>query len=565
MILEQIEITGFRGINRLSLPLSGGALPGSTLLIGENAWGKSSLLDALTLLLSPEPQLYHFTAGDFHFPAGEQEARERRLQVLLRFAETAPGQLRQPRYRALAAAAVPGAGGCRRLYYQLEGELADDGTVLTWRRFLDPQGEPLSLPDIDTLALTLAHLHPVLRLRDARFLGRLRGKALLPGPDSPQTETQQQAAARQIGVLTRQLGRSPHMLSDQALEQGVTAMRQLLEHYFAEQHRAAGPVATRGSVRQPEPKQAWHSLDALNRVVGAPEGRSTRLILLGIFSTLLQARGAVRLAPGARPLLLIEDPETRLHPIMLSVAWQLLNQLPLQRLTTTNSGELISLTPMEEVTRLVREPGRVAAYRLGPEGLNPADSRKLAFHIRTNRPSALFARCWLLVEGETEVWILSQLARQCGCHFEAEGIKVIEFAQCGLRPLLKFARQMGIEWYAMVDGDEAGKKYAATARDMAGRAGESEHHRLTALPAADMEHFLYHHGFADVYHRVAGLPDKVPMPARRIIHKAIQRSSKPDLAIEVALAAGQRGPEAMPPLLRQMFDRVVRLARGHAD
>ncbi|MGQ6088782.1 DUF2813 domain-containing protein, partial [Serratia sp. IR-2025] len=27
----------------------------------------------------------------------------------------------------------------------------------------------------------------------------------------------------------------------------------------------------------------------------------------------------------------MEDPETRLHPIMLSVAWGLLNQLPLQR------------------------------------------------------------------------------------------------------------------------------------------------------------------------------------------------------------------------------------------
>ncbi|KDS05150.1 ATP-dependent OLD family endonuclease, partial [Salmonella enterica subsp. enterica serovar Heidelberg str. RI-11-014316] len=28
------------------------------MLIGENAWGKSSLLDALTLLLSPELDLY---------------------------------------------------------------------------------------------------------------------------------------------------------------------------------------------------------------------------------------------------------------------------------------------------------------------------------------------------------------------------------------------------------------------------------------------------------------------------------------------------------------------------
>ena len=49
MLLERVEIVGFRGINRLSLQLEQ-----NNVLIGENAWGKSSLLDALTLLLSPE-------------------------------------------------------------------------------------------------------------------------------------------------------------------------------------------------------------------------------------------------------------------------------------------------------------------------------------------------------------------------------------------------------------------------------------------------------------------------------------------------------------------------------
>jgi putative ATP-dependent endonuclease of OLD family len=36
-------------------------------------------------------------------------------------------------------------------------------------------------------------------------------------------------------------------------------------------------------------------------------------------------------------------------------------------------------------------------------------------------------------------------------------VKVIEFAQSGLKPLIKFARRMGIEWHVLVDGDEAGK------------------------------------------------------------------------------------------------------------
>jgi hypothetical protein len=49
---------------------------------------------------------------------------------------------------------------------------------------------------------------------------------------------------------------------------------------------------------------------------------------------------------------------------------------------------------------------------------------------------------------------------------------------------------------------------------------------------------MYRQGFDDVYHRVAQLPMNMPMNMRRVITKAIHRSSKPDLAIEVAMEAG---------------------------
>ena len=92
-----------------------------------------------------------------------------------------------------------------------------------------------------------------------------------------------------------------------------------------------------------------------------------------------------------------------------------------------------------------------------------------------------------------------------------------------------------------------------------------ERDHLTTLPALDMEHFMYRQGFSDVYHRVAQLPPNVPMNLRRVITKAIHRSSKPDLAIEVAMEAGRRGVESVPALLKKMFSRVLWLARGRAD
>lgn len=102
MFLERIEIVGFRGINRLSLMLDD-----NTLLLGENAWGKSSLLDALTLLLAPEQKLYRFEAHDFHFP-GEESAKERHLQVVFTFCEKDIGHAHLPRYRHLTPLWVKG-------------------------------------------------------------------------------------------------------------------------------------------------------------------------------------------------------------------------------------------------------------------------------------------------------------------------------------------------------------------------------------------------------------------------------------------------------------------------
>ncbi|HBZ8028814.1 TPA: ATP-dependent endonuclease [Klebsiella pneumoniae] len=552
MLLERVEIVGFRGINRLSLMLEQ-----NNVLIGENAWGKSSLLDALTLLLSPEFDLYHFVRDDFWFPPGDIQGREHHLHIILTFRETEPGRHRVRRFRPLQRCWVPCDDGYHRVFYRLEGELAEDDSVMTLRSFIDGEGEALVLEEIDELARHLVRLMPVLRLRDARFMRRIHNGTV---PHSPQIEI----TARQLDFLSRELVSHPQNLSDGQIRQGLSAMVQLLEHYFAEQSSAQ----TRHRLmrrRSHDEQRSWRYLDIINRMIDKPGGRSHRVILLGLFATLLQAKGTVRLDRDARPLLLIEDPETRLHPIMLSVAWHLLNLLPLQRVTTTNSGELLSLTPVEQVCRLVRESTRVSAWRLGPGGMNAEESRRIAFHIRFNRASSLFARCWLLVEGETETWVINELARQCGHHFDAEGVKVIEFAQSGLKPLIKFARRMGIQWHVLVDGDEAGKKYAATVRGLLNNDRELERVHLTSLPALDMEHFMYRQGFDDVYHRVAQIPDNVPMNMRRVITKAIHRSSKPDLAIEVAMEAGRRGVDAVPTLLKKMFSRVLWLARGRAD
>ncbi|WP_288422726.1 ATP-dependent endonuclease [uncultured Pantoea sp.] len=546
MILEHIDIHGFRGINRLSLPLTD-----TNLLIGENAWGKSSLLDALTLLLAPAAEPYMFTEQDFHFPPGEVEARRHKLQLVFRFCA------QDDEHEALFAPFWQQDDAGRYLRFSTLATRQGSEVKTRWC-FIDARGEVLPLAGTDAALAQLRAYYPVLRLRDARFGRRSRHS----DNDTQRRADTLSALAQEMHSLTRDLVARPQTLSDELLRQGLHTMQQLMAHYFLVQQPDTGAARVAPELR--DGSQGWRSLDQLNQLIAGTESRSRQVILLRMFSLLLQAHGSDALPAGARPLLLVEDPETRLHPIMLSVAWNLLALMPLQKIATTNSGELLSQVALEQICRLVREPDRVAAWRIGPEGLSAEEARRIGFHIRVNRPSALFARCWLLVEGETEVWIINELARQRGYHFAAEGVKVIEFAQSGLKPLLKYARRMGIAWHVLTDGDEAGKKYAATARSQL-QPHEQESDHLTQFPAPDIEHFLYKQGFSDVYHQMAHLPLNVPMNARRIITKAIHHSSKPELAIAVAMAAAERGPQAIPPLLDQLFGRVMWLARGRAE
>ena len=533
MYLERVEILGFRGRNRLSLPLDM-----NTVLVGENAWGKSSLLDALTLSLGIETYQYAFTPEDFHrLPNEPEENGKKSLQIILTFTESRPGRHRSYRFHKIAPVWVENGDDLKHIYYRISAELDEQKNVKTFRYFLDKEGKQIRLPNGQTqeIIAEIVRLYPVLRLQDARFVRDLASD-VIDSHNSPHRE----AFNNKMSELTKALVKNPDELSDEDLREGLDAMQQLLGHYFADHGSLLFKSRSRHSKVNEPHVRGWHALENINKVLAKPNQRSIRLIILGMFSSILQSRGSVALDPYARPIVIVENPETRLHPIMLSVAWGLLNLFSLQRITTTNSGELLSLAPSDE-------------------------ERRISFHIRYNRPSALFARCWLLVEGETEIWLMNELARQCNYFFEAEGIKVIEFAQCGLKPLLKYATYMGIEWHTLVDGDEAGKKYAATVKDFALKSNDAERDRLTKLPALDMEHFLYKEGFRNVYHDVAGVPDNEKWPTRRVIIKAIQRSSKPDLALMVANNAAQRGVDSIPSILKSMFSRVAWLARGKAN
>ncbi|OEF10611.1 ATP-dependent endonuclease [Vibrio genomosp. F10] len=542
MQIERIEISGFRGIKRLSLPL--GEL---TTLIGENTWGKSSLLDALSVALPANGQPYRFEMQDFHVDYSIAHPQTQHLQIIIALKSTDKHEIRAGRYRKIKPIWVYDEDSNAHIYYRISATLKQY-EVTTQFAFLDCQGNPLHLHHSEKLAQELMSLHPVIRLKDSRRFDR----------PFDQTNGVNTRIEKRIDNTCRRLLATPGHVNKGEMRSSLNSMNMLVDHYFSFKS------TSRKSPRKQRDGLFFNTNaneKSLSQVVEETKSKQTRLLMMGLLNAYLQAKGPNDLRRCARPLLILEDPEGRLHPTHLARAWSLLQLLPMQKILTTNSGELLSQVPLYTIRRLVRQSDKTIATSLPEKGFTKDELRRIGFHIRFHRSGALFARCWLLVEGETEVWLFNELANQCGYNLAAEGVQIIEFAQSGLKSLIKVAKAFGIDWHVVTDGDPAGKKYSATARGQLGR--DQERHRLTELPDRDIEHYLYANGFEHFFRDMIRIPYDHPIPAKKVVARVLKKHAKPDLALAIVSYCEEQGVDFIPVLIRWTLKRVITMANGN--
>ncbi len=141
---------------------------------------------------------------------------------------------------------------------------------------------------------------------------------------------------------------------------------------------------------------------------------------------------------------------------------------------------------------------------------------------------------------------------------------MVEFAQCGVRPILELANNLGIGWHLLADGDDAGDDYVMAAVDLI-RDGAREQH-ITQLPDGDIERYLWNSGYGEVYRSAAkhGKHKRGPSGHRdRAIRRAIHWKSKPFLALSVVEAARRSDTPGVPAALENAVRQAVRLARSN--
>ena len=551
MLLDQIEVVGFRGINRLSINVKE-----LSAFMGENSWGKSSLFDALSLFLTGTRKTYKFTAGDFHQPPNPEISSSKLIHLVFTFKEQWGGESQQRQYKSIAETWNAPKNELCYIYLQIDGECSDSGNIKTRRYFLDNEGveKPFEKEKLAELLNEFISFVPVLRMgSDVTKIEDL---------DSSEVYSKRERCEVRIRRIFKRLSSSSQQLSELEMSRGYEALTYLFDHYLFKRYGTFHDhkVDFEHDIHTPRPF-SFQALTHFNDILKTGH-KSDRAMLLLIFGEFLEVRGEHLLRRGASPILLLEEPENNLHPVNLAITWRFFSLLPMQKLVSTNSSRLLSFFPLSRIQRLVRQADLIKSYSLNLQHFSKNDLRIITFHVRMNRPQSLFARSWLLVEGETETWLLTELARFCGYHFVLEGVQIIEFAQCGIAPLIKLAQDLNIEWHVLTDGDAAGQKYAARVEEML-LERDVLVNRLSVFPASDIEHFFFENGFADVYLEAAHYAEKdlARLTASKIIDKAEHRRSKPGLGLAIASAVEERGADSIPLLLKRLFARLVGLAR----
>ena len=544
----------FRGIRSAEV-----SFEQTTVLIGENDCGMTSVLEALALALSPaggdrpvvEPRQFHLASDS----ANDGAPGSISIEVTLE--ESRAGSWGRPGLEALDSILPRRATKPRSLILEITASPPDTDQPVDVHWVIRSPRAGTSRDDVAALA-AIRGMNPLVWLRHGTFVRPESSSKSDRRVTSPfHADSDAAAVLRGYELLLRGASNS----ETGVVESGFSATQRLLAEWAPGLRRTPEMRAMVAEILEHGASIPVRSASPPAPVLAGRSGSAAQE--LGVFLLAAQLVHELRrtAAPGVRPIILIEEPEAHLHPMTLASVWTLLELFNTQKIITTHSGTLLTGAPLTSLRRLVRDArGGVREQRVGRDSMSSGDLRKVSYHLRARRSVACFARVWLLVEGETEFWILPDLARLCGYDMAQEGIVCVEFAQCGLAPLVKLANSLGIEWHVLTDGDRAGIVYVEAVRPFL--RGTDPGLRLTQLAELDIEHCFWAHGYASVFEGLAGMRAHGHVKPSQVIRKALDAHSKPGVALELLSAVAARGIDGIPPPLRTAIETCVWLARG---
>ena len=560
MLMEKIEIKNFRGIKQLNLELEEGV----TVLIGENNTGKSTILEAMQACLSGYrfPSREVFLEYDYHMTDTDDRPTESEpIEIVLHFVLHSNETDAMRRMEKTLQIDNERTTIALRVGSTYNGE---SSTEPTWE-FLNRKGEELRINGQFHRNI-LRRLVPVFylkALRDADREFKPNSKFWKPFVRSLNIDVKRRKELEnELSAVNKQVI-DMHTSFD-AVKNNLKKIAEMIPPYNQD------PVTI-----QAIPDRMFDVLSRaqimLTSATGADiplrrhgEGMQS-LAVVCLFTAFLSSKLIETYEKYASPILAIEEPEAHLHPSAILAVIDILENMDGQKIVTTHSGDMIAGIPMESLRRLHRKDGAITVNQINKGAFNDEEMRKIKYHVSATRGNLLFARYWLLVEGETDRMIFERCSAACGYDIMRYGIYCVEYATSNLTTLLKFANQLGIEWSVVADGDGEGGKYAKYAQKCL--EGRDESRYVYRLEYDNLELLLCMDKYGEYYERNV-LSDSRLMTPRDITSKDYWRSvcqiqsSKAKMRTAAIIADKIRIRNDVPKSIQRRIDQMVSIVEA---
>ncbi|PYE49277.1 AAA family ATPase [Paenibacillus barcinonensis] len=192
------------------------------------------------------------------------------------------------------------------------------------------------------------------------------------------------------------------------------------------------------------------------------------------------------------------------------------------------------------------------------------EENKLYTYIQRTRGEILFARGWLLAEGQTEYIVLNYFADLLGLSLDENGISIIDYQNNGSPgAFVKVAKILNYPWYLLSDNDAQGEGTLEQLKKL--NYTEEEIDALTTLlPHIDFETYLANEGFTEEYLQIASengfeiLPDDLGIVDKRELALIIQKDKVGNARRLVDILKGKNSDNSrVPELIKTMIERCV--------
>ncbi len=411
MRIQRIELRNFRSFTSFDLEFGGR----SVLVIGENAGGKTSLLTAIARALGRD---LAFTSADF---ADLQQPIE--LRVTLSDLDAAQ--------RSVFGNYVQFGPGAPTLQLQARAvwnPAAEEAEVE--HGYPRQPGSRSRRDERDAIPLQwLPSGRDVSRMLQFGVLRNLMGKLLEGVPIQKSLDE----AINEIRQASEELGKNEEL--DRFLTSARDSLAQLLPD--------VAPDAFSMGISAVTPRDLLRQFELVVEHLGEPvavarQSSGVAQLSVFVFALKLAARD-----PGT--ILLVDEPETSLHPQSQRALMRALRALHSQMLVATHSANLLDRADPRTVIRLRRTAMGVDLAT--PSTISEEDARRLSRFTSPQTAEAFFSRTVVLVEGMSDQLALEALAERRGRNLDADGVAIVPIG--GARTIGSFLDLFGPRGFAL--------------------------------------------------------------------------------------------------------------------